>query len=300
MQAELVQTQYQRNIATRVDRDSYASHREHVMRLIEATASDLAVPGGPDRGGIALLGAGNCLDVDLPRLVELFSTVHLVDVDGESLARAVRRTPQPSDSVLLHAPVDIAAPLLSLTSNDLQPVAENSEHVAASLQALSAADADLGIRPRSCAAVVSLCLLTQLVGSLTEMISETHPLYASAVRAIRIGHLRRMLQLLRPGGIAVLVTDIVSSETVPELPDTPEAELGPLIRRLVNERNFFTGVNPAVVLSDLNMLERLPSGPEVAQVFDPWLWHMGPRVFAVYGVRCQTKRSHDADHTPIS
>jgi len=286
------------------DGDSYAAHREHVMRLIEATAAELAAPGESARNPIALLGAGNCLDIDLVRLTEMFRGVHLIDVDETAVSRSIGRNSSPANAIAIHAPVDIAAPLLSLTPIDFEAAGErtgndvtanhNFEHWQQVLQDLSANEADLGVASHSCDAVVSLCLLTQLIGSLTETASENHPLYASAVKAIRVGHLRRMLKLLRPGGVAILVTDIVSSETAPELADTPEEELGPLIKRLVNDRNFFTGVNPALVLSDLNMLERLPNGPDTAQVFDPWLWHMGPRVFAVYGIRFQAKRPPEA------
>ncbi|MEZ6060580.1 MAG: hypothetical protein R3C19_09480 [Planctomycetaceae bacterium] len=294
MQSHLVQIQCQRNAVTKNDGTSYATHRGNVMRLIEATASELAVPNDSACERIALLGAGNCLDVDLPRLAELFRGVHLIDIDAAAISDAARRESGDCASVIQHAPVDIAAPLMSLTAEDFRTTGGSTEEVAGLLQRLSSDEIRAGIPPRSCDAAASLCVLTQLIGSLTEIIGEQHPLFAAAVKAIRVGHLRRMLNLLRPGGIAILVTDIVSSDTAPQLARTQDAQLGPLIRELVNDRNFFTGVNPAVVLSELNMLERLPHGADTAQVFDPWQWQMGPRVFAVYAIRFQAKRPGSA------
>jgi hypothetical protein len=143
--------------------------------------------------------------------------------------------------------------------------------------------------------VASLCVLSQLVGSLAEIINSDHPAFINAVKAMRIGHLRRMLNLLKPGGIAVLVTDVVSSDTAPEILSTSAEELSDLLKQLVSDRNFFTGTNPAQLLSDLNVLERLPQGPETVQVFDPWIWNLGPRSYAVNAVRFQARRPADAD-----
>jgi hypothetical protein len=72
-----------------------------------------------------------------------------------------------------------------------------------------------------------------------------------------------MLNMLRPCGVAIFITDIVSSDSAPQL----------------------TSVEPA----DLNVLSRLPDGPDTVHTLDPWLWHVGNRVYAVYGMRIQRK-----------
>jgi hypothetical protein len=46
---------------------------------------------------------------------------------------------------------------------------------------------------------------------------------------------------------AVLITDVVSSETCPELGSWPERSLGDLLNRIVRHRNFFHGINPAIL-----------------------------------------------------
>jgi hypothetical protein len=98
-----------------------------------------------------------------------------------------------------------------------------------------------------------------------------------------------MLNMLRPGGVAIFITDIVSSDSAPQLTSVEPADLSDLVKKLVEEQNFFSGTNPANVLADLNVLSRLPDGPDTVHTLDPWLWHVGNRVYAVYGMRIQRK-----------
>src|SRR5215216_699886 len=72
------------NESTRPLFDSYREHREQTTRL----ALESAKPGAST---LCVLGAGNCLDLDLPRLSERFSEVHLVDIDRSALAGALSR-----------------------------------------------------------------------------------------------------------------------------------------------------------------------------------------------------------------
>ena len=137
--------------------------------------------------------------------------------------------------------------------------------------------------------VVSLCVMSQLFDSLQQLVTEDHPLFANLLQAVRIGHLRRMLSMLRRGGVAILVSDIVSSDTAPELKSSTPETLPSLVRQLVGSGNFFSGTNPANVLRDLNILSHLPDGAESVHTIDPWLWHLGERAYAVYGLRIQKK-----------
>lgn len=295
MRHDLIRTQQQRNAETADAGDGYADHRDNVMRLIMASAAELRPDAETPCDSIALLGIGNGLDVDLPQIATCFRNIHLVDVDDTAVLRLVTQNPEISGVIWPHAPIDIASPLLSLTSRDFRAVDENIEHCTEVLQQLSKETFQGDLEPGSCDVVASLCVLSQLVGSLAEIINSDHPAFINAVKAMRIGHLRRMLNLLKPGGIAVLVTDVVSSDTAPEILSTSAEELSDLLKQLVSDRNFFTGTNPAQLLSDLNVLERLPQGPETVQVFDPWIWNLGPRSYAVNAVRFQARRPADAD-----
>lgn len=282
MRPDFQQHYQKRNEDSRGLLESFQGHREKVMDLITHTATQLLQDKNSKMASVALLGAGNCLDVDLNKLQERFETIHLVDVDGDSIAMAASASANPAQCEL-HAPFDVASPLMSLSRRDFEVT--NSEAMATALQALSAEDIANPIIEAD--VVVSLCLLSQLVETLSGIIGENHAAFSNALKAIRVGHLRRMLNMLRPGGVAILISDVVSSVTAPELIDVEESELPDLVRKLVGARNFFSGTNPALVLAELNLLTKTAGGPESVHTIDPWKWQPGERTFAVYGMRIQ-------------
>lgn len=286
MRTDFIEKNAGRNRETQGLRAGYEDHRRRVMQLIDATVKDLVGTGDGSCSSIVLLGAGNCLDVDLPALAQQFQHIHLVDVDKTAVYDAVADSGIPGERVQIHAPVDVAEPLLSLTSRDFDAAA-NQEAVINVLQQLSSENGMAEV-PES-DIVVSLCLFSQLLDTLQHIIDGSHSMFEHAVKAIRVGHLRRMLSMLRPGGVAVFVTDVVSSATAPELKNSTDSDLPDLVRKLVNEKNFFSGTNPALVLADLNVLSRLPMGPDTLHTIDPWPWHIGERTYAVYAMRAQKK-----------
>lgn len=287
MRTDLIQLNIDHNRSTENLHDSFAGHRAMVMKLINATVQDLT--GQPDGrlSSLILLGAGNCHDVDLPLLARQFGTLHFVDLDPVATDRAISAAELPAETCRRHAPLDIAEPLLSLTGRDFAAEPDNRDHVLKVLQALSSANGMAEVPEADVA--VSLCVFSQLLDALQRIIDGRHPSFGHALKSVRLGHLRRMLNMLRPGGVAIFITDIVSSNTAPELADATADDLPGLVKRLVEERNFFSGTNPANVLADLNMLSRLPDGPDTVHTLDPWLWQVGDRTYAVYGMRIQKK-----------
>ena len=285
MRQHLVEEHLNHNQQTRELEESYAGHRGRIMQLIEATVADLSGASAGRCSSLVLLGAGNCLDVDLQQLTKLFQKIHLVDLDKGSLAAAADRNNLPPESVELHAPVDIAEPLMSLRPDDFEMTPDRRDHCTKVLQALSAEHAATEIPEAD--VVVSLCLLSQLIGTLEHLIHSSEPVSGHAIKAVRVGHLRRMLNMLRPGGVAILVSDIVSSETAPELLEASDSQLPELLSRLISERIFFSATNPSLMINELNILTRLPGGAESVETIDPWLWQLGNRRYAVYGLRFQ-------------
>ncbi|MEZ6122723.1 MAG: hypothetical protein R3C49_06040 [Planctomycetaceae bacterium] len=277
----------QHNRETAALTDAFASHRGQVMTLIDASATDLLGHREGRCAAIALLGAGNCLDVDLNELAKRFDRIHLVDVDQTAVQAAVNSS-RVAEQLRVHAPVDVAAPLMSLTSRDFRPDEDNRERCAELLQKLSG-DCFTSELP-AVDIVASLCVFSQIIHTAGRLLNTDHPAFPNLLKALRIGHLRRILKLLKPGGIAILVCDVVSSETAPQLNSTAPNDLAELIRQLVGDGNFFSGTNPAMMLADLNLLTRLPHGPETVHTIDPWLWNLGNRTYAVYALRIQKTR----------
>ena len=61
--------------------DSYQSHREHLTSLILKNC--------PIEGRVAVLGAGNCNDLNLQQLAQHCSLIELIDLDESALDHAV-------------------------------------------------------------------------------------------------------------------------------------------------------------------------------------------------------------------
>jgi hypothetical protein len=67
------------------------------------------------------------------------------------------------------------------------------------------------------------------------------------------------------------------------LASTAQDRLPRLLRGLIEAGNFFHGVNPTVI-GPLLRSEVLNSQAADVAFTDPWLWNLGPRVYAVYAV----------------
>src|SRR5678815_3889570 len=90
------------NRSTQTHWQHFAQHRTRVQELI-LTGRELT-PGGK----FVALGAGNCNDLELPRLLDAFDEVHLVDIDGKALSAAAdRQGVSGSTGLKLHAPIDL-------------------------------------------------------------------------------------------------------------------------------------------------------------------------------------------------
>ena len=98
-----------------------------------------------------------------------------------------------------------------------------------------------------------------------------------------------MLQMLQPGGTAVLVTEVVSSDSCQALLTIPEANLPHLIVQEVNKKNFFTGTNPTALLKFLQTDAIIAGQISKIDFSQPWLWQFFERTYAVYGVTLRKK-----------
>ncbi|OAI53452.1 hypothetical protein AYO47_00815 [Planctomyces sp. SCGC AG-212-M04] len=269
----LIRQQIDLNQSTRSHWESFAFQRQRVTELLVK----------PDQGAgrLCILGAGNCNDLDLPTLIAEFDQVVLVDLDREALMRGTAALSiKTGDRLCCLADTDVtgALPRIATWSPATRLEAEDLEALAAGARV-----SDWPPRPQF-DVVASTCLLSQLVGSLVHSLTDRHPQFLDAVRAIRTGHFRTLASLLRPGGRAVFISDVVSSDTLPELRSQVAQDSHRLVAAAISVGNFFTGLNPRVVHALLN------SDPVVAPLFKdatfvpPWVWHCGPRSYAVYAI----------------
>lgn len=261
--ANPLELQLARNTQTRLAWDGYQSHRDKVMQLLckEADSAEAS------KKRLMVLGAGNCNDLDLVQLLQVYREVHLVDLDRESLESAVSRQLVPGHPHLyLHAPVN-------LLPDAMDPAAAALPQVEV---------------------VASICLISQLleVSIAKQSKTLTDPRQLSETAELLVAqHLRQLGRLALPGGAVWLITDIVSSQTLPELAETPEGALPGLLQQALQRGNFFLGLHPGRLQQGMAALRlartKEPSegggcsGLSEVAVAGPWKWTMGPKVFAV-------------------
>jgi hypothetical protein len=254
----------------------WALFSEHRRRVTE-----IALQAGGQ--SLAILGAGNCNDLELAELAGAFREIHLVDVDQEALRRARSRQPAAvASSLVLHAPVDVSGAFDRLTTFRRKPptMAELSRLPQVASERARAA---LGV---TCDTVLSACLLSQLMHSCFVELGGAHPSLQAIAGALAGAHLRTLLALTRPGGTAVLVTDTVSSETYPLDELWGEQEPAALLERLELKQNVFSGTGPTFLrrLALEQQVAALLAGPP--QLISPWLWRWGETItYLTYAYR---------------
>jgi hypothetical protein len=258
--------------------ESFVGHRERLTREIVGRAP----PGGAGR--LALLGAGNAHDVDLSALGAAYAEVHLVDVDVEAVERARAAAPAAVRARLrVAAPVDVSGFWPSLERWQQRPPASEAlaEEVRASAGAVIAA-----VPGAPFDVVVSCCLLTQLQLVLLEALGDGVPQFAELRKAVSAIHVRALVGLTAAAGTALLVTELVSSDTYALLDFLDEgADLGRLMSDVLHANNVIHVAHPGVVSAELRRDPDLRAATAVHFPVGPWLWKNGPDMtFLVYAM----------------
>jgi hypothetical protein len=248
----------------------YEGHRLRLTRLLAAV----------QRGqGLCVLGAGNCDDLDLPRLVLEFGEVHLVDLDGEALERGLARVPASLRArIATHAGVDLTGLLGSVErwGDDFPDERGFRERAPAAVAALAA-----GVG-RTFDVVLSDCVASQLCVPFYRLLAARWPEWAALMQAVARVHVATMAALLRPEGTGVLVGDVPLTlgpgERGPAAApswDTLDAEVQARLREgvaLLRRPDY---------LVDLVAGTPALEGPKVTE---PWRWEQEDAVMLAYGV----------------
>jgi len=263
------------NLESRPNWERGTAHRERLTGHL----TDLV---GQQQRRLCILGAGNCNDLDLNQLSQVFSEIHLVDLDESALAHALEFQGLTGEAPLfLHA--------CDLTGVGQQLAAWNATD----------SDADVGLAeiiqqlskpavldlPGTFDVVCSTCLLSQLIHLSVNTVGETHPRFEELMIAIRAQHYQTMIDLMGESGSGLLVSDFVSSTSAPDLPQVPDEQLTQYLSQLLSTRNFFHGVHPGVLLSLLVGATPLASQVRDVEMLPPWRWDLGSRQYAVAAIR---------------
>lgn len=265
----LADTFANRNRRTQAQWAAFAAHREQITRILQQHA--------PRAASLCVLGAGNCTDLDLPRLAGRFSDVLLVDLDAEAVASGVRSQFREASTGVRCLAGDVTKvytifdDLIHGRSRLEQRIDELNEQLARP-PVLTSAEENFDC-------VLSSCLLSQLIDAVGLAVPQKDPRYLELVLAVRRQHIATLLGLLRPGGTLILLTDFVSSVTCPDLAALPDDQLPRYAAQQIAAGNFFTGLKPQAVSEALTKM--LPPGSPAPLLLRPWKWNLGPRLYLV-------------------
>lgn len=274
---DIVHEHHRRNDTTRDRWETMAPHRARVMQLV-AAARAVAGP------SLCILGAGNGNDVELSTLAGEFERIALVDLDEQALARAIEPvTEDQRRRVELHAPIDLTGMLPILEVWKAGTAFANEELA----NAISAARIARPAISGEFDVVASTGVLSQLLDSVYLGVPADHPRRAELVLAVRNRHLEIMIELLKPSGVGVLITDFVATETAPELARLDDSQIPAAAVHWINERNFFTGTNPYAIRDLLVGLVDGDLAVENVRVSPAWRWDIGAKQMAVCAVTFQ-------------
>jgi hypothetical protein len=256
---------------------AFAAHRARMTEEIAARA-----PAGR-QGRLCLLGIGNANDVDLVALADRFGLIHLADVDGEAVDRALARVPDPlRPRFVTHVPLELSGMLDRLESPKLPA---DAELVAKAVSRV------VGALPGPFDVVVSCSLLTQLQLVLLQVAGETHPRFEALRAALGAIHVRTLAGLLAPRGVALLVTDLTTSDIYPPLDHLdPDTDLEKLMADLLAAGHVIYAAHPGMLSAEIRRDPELARRFAVRSPVGPWLWRNGPtQTLLVYALEIRAR-----------
>jgi hypothetical protein len=258
----------------------YQDHRGQVMAL--ALAAE-AVPTAGSAGDIAIFGAGNGSDLDVPRLADTFREIHFVDLDGEALERARQDLPAAvRERVIPHAPVDLSG-FMSHLDEWGESFPDDATLGRVAFTSSRAIVAGLG---RGFDVVLSTGALSQLVVPFHRAWITSQLNWQRLDAAITALHIATLVGTTRSGGRGVLAFDVLSSKDSPALSALASrgaTELEAAVDTEVAAGNITLQPHPTTLLTQLQF-PGMASMVQEARLTAPWLWNLGDAVQLVYGL----------------
>lgn len=264
--------------------DVFESHRVRVTDLAIDSAS--AVRSTDDTGlNLAVLGAGNGNDMAIESLLEVYDSIDLFDFDPEAMERNRSRyanKPEVLKRVQWIDSADITGIVDKLEPDRQHALPIDDDLLGAALHP------PVDFTNQRYDVVLSTCTLSQLIQTVDEIYGHDSHQSQALILAVRDGHLGLMMRLMKATAVGILVTDFVSSDTLPEIldPEISEEQLFGLVDRALRERNFFSGANPLALRQRLNAMMRSAGAEIQLNLTSPWVWKWhGPKSFCVAAIQ---------------
>ena len=230
--------------------DVFAPHRAMVTALLEDQHDRVLGEADTPSGTLCLLGAGNANDADLSMLLRKFRKIELVDVDKAALERGVARQLQRASQrarLKIHGGVD-------LLGFDYPGYTINGMTAAAALQHGRVASNLRSLLGRRCDVAAATGLLSMLVVTLGHRLGFDHatPLvdrmkhgWDEALLELRRSYVHGLAAAVRPGGVAVHVSDLTYRRDATPYARYSEEQIE---REHLSKNDFFPGVRPSALI----------------------------------------------------
>jgi hypothetical protein len=202
----------------------------------------------------------------------------LVDIDGESVRLGVARQGlSESEKLRVHGDAELTGARLTERQHGANRLTKVD--IARLTRIVSSFPGpDL---PKPFDLAVSTCVLSQLMGDFTECLGGQLREIGPLLLALRNRHIDLLLGYVASGGVALLISDMVSSDTAPQITTCPPALLDFLRDQLLAEANFIHGTNPHAIEKYVR-----DHRPDVSVELRPsWRWPIDTRTFLVNALR---------------
>lgn len=264
---ELVQRHICFNEATADGWERFAPHRARLTERVAALG----------RGGrLGVLGAGNGNDLDLESLAQAWDEIVLIDLDAAALGRLVHRTkPHLRRKLRVMAPIDVSGALDVLAHWGKLGVPRS--HELSELPELACGRVLESIGP-SFDAVVSCCVLSQILVSCADALGPRHPQLRLVGAGLVVAHLSALVRLVAPGGCALVATDAVTSRW---FPFHGQGNATAIMAAARDAGKLIPGTDPAFLKELLESDDAIAPFIASAAFFAPWIWHVAKGLTAV-------------------
>jgi hypothetical protein len=295
-----------KNILTEFNKTTrQSSWIEHsmVIKLFLLSAMSLI----PKDESIAILGAGNCNDIDVNFLADQFNKVYMIDIDSEALEYAISKV----DSSKINKIEIISEDLTGLYSSQVmidfitaikkknyKRVQSSLDNIKTAIKRLPSQLTDLQV-----SLVISSCLTTQLFmpqfAVLTSGINRKnydnmYPLAIKIAHMLSDHHIKNLYEMLKPTGYLIYITDFLEWGTINDKPTLLAQEfpdynkINTDVIRSLHSSNFrIAGSAPNNILNYFN-----PVIDESIVNHREWWWEYSPeRRYLVQGSLLEKKQN---------
>lgn len=255
-------------------------HRGMITRIVTETSQTSG-------GQLAILGAGLCNDINLNKVKDSFSNIHLIDIDGEAIWKGLEyQSLTNSSSITIHGQTDVTGVAKKL--EECKTSGFDDSKINAIVQSLKSFR--LPEMAGKFDVVLSTCLLSQLNEHVISCVGDEHPRLVELLLAVRVGHLSLLADLCSEQGIAILVFDFVSTESLPGMEGFKGEDLRQMLTKAIEQHNFFHGMNPVMISETMQQHPELSKQLKNVRSALPWVWNATGRHYAVTAVSFQSNK----------